>query len=78
LKLKLVRELVTQGQAEGLPRAAASRAKRSLRKWLSKRLSFKLRGSVFRDWAGRFAEDAVGVLDALEAFYGSDAERVAK
>jgi len=78
LKLKLVRELVTQGQAERLPRAAACRARRSFRKWLSKRLALKLRGSVLRDWAGRFAGEAVQVLDALEAFYCADAEPAAQ
>jgi len=78
LKLQLVRELVTQGQAEGLPRAAACRVARSLRAWLSKRLGYRVRGGVFRDWAGRFAAEAVPVLDALQAFYGADAKAGAR
>jgi len=78
LKLELVRELVTQGKAERLPRTAACRAARSLRTWLSKRLGFRVRAGKFRDWAGRYATEAVQVHDALRAFYGVDAEGVAE
>jgi hypothetical protein len=78
LKLELKRELVTQGQAERLPRTNACKVARSLRTWLGKRLGFKVRGGAFRDWGGRFAAEAVPVLDALQAFYGTDAQGAAR
>jgi hypothetical protein len=77
LELSLLREVVTQGLEERFPRLVECRVRRLLRAWLRKRLGFKVIGGVLPDWRGRFAKDAVAVLDELVAFYRSQEESVA-
>lgn len=70
LRLELLREVVTHRPGEVDVAEAEARVVRGLRRWLRGRLSFKVRGGVFGDAAGRFAPDAVGVFDLLTGFFG--------
>lgn len=47
----------------------AAKTVRSFRRWLGRRLRFKFRGGMVRDWQDRFSSASVVVLDDLERFY---------
>ncbi len=78
VELQVLREVVTQETGEIEARRLEARAVRSLRRWLSGKLRFRVRSGTFVDWRDRFATSAVEVLDQLQAFYGQKAREVAR
>jgi hypothetical protein len=72
LELALVEEVVTRPEgAEAVSRREVLIA-RSFRRWLRKRLRFKVRGGAFVDWGSRIVRGALDVLEELRDFYRGD------
>jgi hypothetical protein len=76
LELEIVREIVTHGRENIEVCAVSAKVLRSLRRWLSGRLKFRIRGGQLVDWSGRLSADGADVIDGLLAFYGLEAVEV--
>lgn len=69
LELAIIREVVTHGREGTEVGPVAARVLRSMRRWLSGRLKFRVRGGQVVDWSGKLSGDAAGLVDRLLAFY---------
>jgi hypothetical protein len=73
MELVLVEEVVTRTEGADVVSRREVLIARSFRRWLRKKLRYKVRGGAFVDWGSRVVRGALDVLESLREFYPGDA-----
>jgi hypothetical protein len=72
LELIRLREVVTSTREHPALDRVAVRVVRAIRRWLSRKLGFRVRSGKFLDWGGKKSAAAAEMIDRLVEYFGRD------